>query len=129
MPIRGIRAPAANVPPSAIQKPKSLVTVAMSVLGVGEALVLEQRHRHRARNVARHSEARDEHHDNGRGGTEPDQKFSDWRPDRLDKSSPGQVGALVGRWLGRDDGRGHARQHQRAHAKIGTPPANAIRQE
>jgi hypothetical protein len=46
-----------KVPPSATQKPKTLVTVAMSV---GEALALEERHRHRARNVARHSEARDE---------------------------------------------------------------------
>jgi len=32
-------------------------------VGIGESLVLEQRHRHRARDVARHAEARDEQQD------------------------------------------------------------------
>src|SRR6476661_6518469 len=55
-------------------------------VGVREALVLEQRHRHRARDVARHTEARDEQQDRDRHRAEPLEEVVDRRPDRLDEA-------------------------------------------
>jgi uncharacterized protein YidB (DUF937 family) len=55
-------------------------------IGVGEALVLEERHRHCTRNVARHAETRDEQQDRDRHRAEPLKEVEDRRPDRLDKA-------------------------------------------
>ena len=71
-------------------------------VGVREALVLEERHRHRARDVARHAEARDEQQDRGRHRAEPLEEVVDRRPDRLDEAGMRLVGLHVGGRFGRE---------------------------
>ncbi len=100
MPMRGISHPAMKVPPSAIQNPKTLVTVAISVFV--EALVFEEWHRHRARDIARHAEARDEQQDRDRHRAEPREEFVDRRPDRLNEAGVRLVGLHVGGRFGRE---------------------------
>ena len=63
-------------------------------VGVGEALVLEERHRHRARDIAWHSEAGDQQQDSERGWAEPGQKLPDGSPDRRDEPLWARCGRL-----------------------------------
>ena len=99
MPMRGINQPAMKVPPSAIQKPKTLVTVAMSVF---VKPLLEERHRHRARDVAGHAEARDEQQDRDRRRAEPLVEVVDRRPDRFNEAGMRLVGLHIGGRFGRE---------------------------
>ena len=66
MPIRGMRKPCQEG--AAERDPEAEELGDGCDVGVREALVLEERHRHRARDIAWHAEAGDQQQDGERGG-------------------------------------------------------------
>ena len=99
-------------------------------VGVGEALVLEERHRHRARDIARHAEAGDQQQDRERHRAEPLQEVPDRRPDRRRRSRRAAGGDACRRAARARAGPPRMPgQHQGAHAQIGAAPADPVGQE
>ncbi len=100
MPIRGMSAPARNVPPRADPEAEQLGD--RGDVGVGETLVLEPRHRHGVGDVARHAEAGDQEQDRGRHRPDRRQQVADRAPDRVEEAGPRRMGDEVRIRLGRE---------------------------